>query len=523
LFVHGQEYLAKAPNETQAAPRYSRRTQLANELVDGRNPQFNRNIVNRLWGLLFGRGLIDPPDLHHADNPAVDSQLLTLLTDEFVVRHFDMRDLLRELVLTRAYQRSSEAPPPAALPRDYDALKTLISQLRSEEQRLIGELALARGTAEKTAGVMPELLKSVARIGTRKATAEQARDAAKTAAAAATSEATALDRESLAKQELMQLLSVAQVKSQAAAKEFASDKFLPETAALVAGQVERLTAEVAAMRAAAEAAKLRAQSATLWVGHEERVADAALVVWSASRSEVELAQQRVRTAWSGAHVVRARLHELQAKLADAELVLALHGASQISQEDWSGVIVRSRRRFLVRSLKPLTPESSAWSIMRVLGLVEQAQAAAEPEVTAELLELSAAQKSAREASILERKVDEKLRGHLTTFAQVFGQGPGQPDYGFQATVQQALFLSNGPLINNWLQPADNVLIERLARLVDSVDISEELYLSVLSRPATADERAEVAQALAKSVTDREAALSELVWSLLASAEFRFNH
>ena len=64
-------------------------------------------------------------------------------------------------------------------------------------------------------------------------------------------------------------------------------------------------------------------------------------------------------------------------------------------------------------------------------------------------------------------------------------------------------------------------------------VAEELYLSVLSRRPTAEERAEVATYLASRTTnlaktqnpaqERLAALRELAWGLLASTEFRFNH
>jgi hypothetical protein len=46
---------------------------------------------------------------------------------------------------------------------------------------------------------------------------------------------------------------------------------------------------------------------------------------------------------------------------------------------------------------------------------------------------------------------------------------------------------------------------------------------VLSRPADAADRADVAAALAGRADDRAAAIAEVVWAALASAEFRFNH
>jgi hypothetical protein len=86
-------------------------------LTSGAVPEFNRNIVNRLWAMMMGRGLFHPVDLHHADNPASDEELLDLLAREFVAMGYDVKAFLRELALTRAYQRSSE-PTPGATSHD---------------------------------------------------------------------------------------------------------------------------------------------------------------------------------------------------------------------------------------------------------------------------------------------------------------------------------------------------------------------------------------------------------------------
>ena len=117
----------------------------------------------------------------------------------------------------------------------------------------------------------------------------------------------------------------------------------------------------------------------------------------------------------------------------------------------------------------------------------------------------------------------------------FGGVAGQPQENAEATstVDQALFLTNGEPIRSWLNPAPGWLVGRCNALTDPSAVAEELYLSVLSRRPTADERAEVASYLASRTTnlaktqnpaqERLAALRELAWGLLASTEFRFNH
>jgi hypothetical protein len=55
-------------------------------------------------------------------------------------------------------------------------------------------------------------------------------------------------------------------------------------------------------------------------------------------------------------------------------------------------------------------------------------------------------------------------------------------------------------------------------------MAEELYLSTLTRMPTAEETTEVASVLAAQPADKQnAALTDLVWALITSVEFRFAH
>jgi hypothetical protein len=88
-------------------PKFSPLRELAQRLPSPSNPLFARNMVNRVWWLLMGRGLVEPLDLHHSANPASHPELLERLEKEFVAHHFDLRWLIRELALTESYQRAS--------------------------------------------------------------------------------------------------------------------------------------------------------------------------------------------------------------------------------------------------------------------------------------------------------------------------------------------------------------------------------------------------------------------------------
>lgn len=85
----------------------SRRRQLVAWLTDENNDRFARAGVNRVWQQLFGRGLVEPVDDMRPDNAPVCPEVLGLLARDFAASEFDLRRLLRALVLTDAYQLSS--------------------------------------------------------------------------------------------------------------------------------------------------------------------------------------------------------------------------------------------------------------------------------------------------------------------------------------------------------------------------------------------------------------------------------
>jgi hypothetical protein len=279
-FDKGKEYEVAPANGVRPVPKFSRRSQLAPLLVAGDDLPFKRNAANRLWALMMGRGLVYPLDMDHSANPPSHPELLTILADEFAARKFDIREFLRELALSKTYQRSGEQP--------------------------------------------------------------------------------------------------------------AGMKEAPPTS------------------------------------------------------------------------------------------------------------------YLVALMKPLSPEQLAWATMQAVGLTDA--------------ERAALGKNANEAAL-----HGKLAGNVGPFTQTFGSRPGEPPHGFQATLDQALFIDNGATIRGWLAPRAGNLIDRFSRLKDSAAIAEELYLSVLTRMPGADEGAEVSKYLQGRDKDRAAAYQEMAWAFLASAEFRFNH
>jgi hypothetical protein len=114
----GKEYKVAPAKGVRPVPTFSRREQLARLVATADNPYFARTAVNRIWAMMFGRGLVHPLDMDHAGNPPSHPQLLDLLAQEFAKHRFDVKWLIREIARSETYQRSSERPAGKDLPSD---------------------------------------------------------------------------------------------------------------------------------------------------------------------------------------------------------------------------------------------------------------------------------------------------------------------------------------------------------------------------------------------------------------------
>jgi hypothetical protein len=100
------------PLDGEAMPLDSvedRRAHFAEWLTDPKNDMFARNIVNRVWGNIMGRGLSNPIDDVRATNPASNEELFTAVTKDFVDHQFDIKYLIRTIMNSAAYQRSADS------------------------------------------------------------------------------------------------------------------------------------------------------------------------------------------------------------------------------------------------------------------------------------------------------------------------------------------------------------------------------------------------------------------------------
>jgi hypothetical protein len=78
---------------------------LADHVTSPLNKQFARNIVNRVWAQLIGRGFVNPVDDFRNDNPVSHPRTLDFLAEEFIASGYDFHFLVQTIVHTPQYQR----------------------------------------------------------------------------------------------------------------------------------------------------------------------------------------------------------------------------------------------------------------------------------------------------------------------------------------------------------------------------------------------------------------------------------
>jgi hypothetical protein len=160
----GMEFI-EAPDKKTGAPgvlKFSPLKEISERLPTKTNADFTRNSANRMWFLLTGRGLVHPLDMHHSGNLASHPELLDLLAKEFADHNFDIKWLLREIALTKTYQRSSKLPAGGKEPPHAKYFATALERRLSAEQ-LLQSVIVATGTDAKTADTLrPKFLKAFA-------------------------------------------------------------------------------------------------------------------------------------------------------------------------------------------------------------------------------------------------------------------------------------------------------------------------------------------------------------------------
>jgi len=93
----------------------------------------------------------------------------------------------------------------------------------------------------------------------------------------------------------------------------------------------------------------------------------------------------------------------------------------------------------------------------------------------------------------------------------------------EPTMVQVLHMSNGETLNPKLAAEGNAIAKLIDSKATNDEIIDELFLVALSRTPTEDEKSKLLAVMEEYGDQRRTAIEDAFWSVLASAEFTFNH
>src|SRR5262245_13268174 len=138
-----------------------RRAALANWVADPKNPLTARVIVNRVWAMHFGRGIVDSPgDFGSQGERPTHPELLDWLAAKFVEDGWSLKKLHRMIVLSDAYRQGSTFNATAAKADPDNDLLWRMNRRRLDGEALRDAVLSAAGELNPRAGgpsVYPEL------------------------------------------------------------------------------------------------------------------------------------------------------------------------------------------------------------------------------------------------------------------------------------------------------------------------------------------------------------------------------
>jgi hypothetical protein len=326
FFLPGEEYQVAPGDGVKSVPKFSYRSKLADLATNGSNDAFNRNIANRLWALMFGRGIVHPLDLQNPDNPPSNPELLQLLAQQIAAMNFDMRNFLRELALSNAYQRSFD--PPADLMSV--AGKAAEESAKLTEARGPMDQATKASTEayEKASTTWEEVESTTLPVATELDTAKNQYAEAKKKADEAAKAAADANSQLQAKKTVVTPVQQAATAAQEAVKALPADKELVDAAQKFVARAQQLATEAAALaKAAEEKSAAVAPTTEAWAKTKPPV-EAALQKVTPLTSKLKEAEQAMVAAREKAEHEKESLAALDRRLATAQKVAKLPELNQ---------------------------------------------------------------------------------------------------------------------------------------------------------------------------------------------------
>jgi len=495
-FVDSLDAYVVAPQKDQrGVPRYSRRQQLAVLATHPENQAFNRNLANRLWANMMGQGLVHPVDMHHSDNPAVCASLLQALAEQLVDGHYDLRTFLRQIALSKAYQRSVLAPDLALWKGPLGGVESLESQRAALEAQMLSLAPQIESLQVELENASKKLKLSQADIRKLQLQVDQAK-------------------------ELFRILT--EQHDQKAAKQTVDtqtpEQIDPEQKEIAQAAKERLEDQRNRIVALANRRLALGEFAAEARGLQRTVQKRIQAILDA-QADCKQQQSRILAIaqWLDTRAQIQRLDPSDKPDAANPLLAQFELQTQELIESW-------RRAYALRTVRSLTPEQIAGATYFALEMDQPVRVKAHADRQAShgdgpALPEDDQKQNALLSAALATNLWDTVEDPIVTR---FSAPAGAPQDAFFATVDQALMIQNDPNYQSWLQAKQCHLVDRLVAIENHQQFAQQLYLCVLCRMPNSQEAQRVGELLDQNSQQRAAIVQELVWGLLASSEFRFS-
>lgn len=248
----------------------------------------------------------------------------------------------------------------------------------------------------------------------------------------------------------------------------------------------------------------------------------------ASKQAVTVATTATATKAQELASHQANKQAIESRITAARGAVATHEAALASaktavNEKWVAINTDAARQVATASLQALTPEQMCWSTLRVTGMLDayvRIEAAELEKTTPLAADADAATKAARHRQAV-RGAFDKLRGNADVYVSLYASGPDKTEDDFFASADQALYTANAGNVFAWAGPGNNNVTQQAIAMTDNTEIAKAIYWTLLARQPTAEETKLVSEQIVAAGEGRNAVIQEMVWGILASAEFRF--
>ncbi len=486
-----------------------RRVIFSRWLTQPDNPFFARVEVNRIWAQLLGRGIVHPVDDFRSSNPAMNKALLDTLAQDFIHHHYDRKHIIRTICQSQTYQRTTATN---LFNKDDEILfsHARLRRLSAEQiQDAVGQVAHTLLSTEELAAESGAVLKNLS------------------------------DLQATIKREHPHWLETNRKKVTASPVLFGTWYLCRGTMAPPPDLDELLQVTKGAMTAAnpPKAAAVWQQRTNWKDGLAHPIASEAGIHYLCRRIDLvdsqtvnlSLVSQAIEKIWLNGELIfqRAVPKKKQAPRTDLIQLHAVKGSNILLIRLNN---INARTTFLCTILdettKRVIPDLLDPYLCELLMLPEESLSATQKDSLMRIhlesdLRYQAIEKKRRPLLARDNYATQRLVPDHTEFLRTFGQpartSPCACERSSELTVDQALQLLNGKTIAERITAGAQYYTKKT-----NDQAIEAMYLSCFARRPTTKE-SDTIKAHLNHAGQRDEALRDVLWALVNTREFLFQH